>query len=60
MTIFAIERPKNTFVIRTNTKEPARYAVKSRLGCTYDHGRRLPKNGQVIGHIDVEARFFVR
>ena len=53
--ILAIERPKNTIVIRTNKTEPPRYAVRSRVGCIYDHGRRVPKNGPVIGHIDVEV-----
>ena len=57
--ILAIERPKNTIVIRTNKTEPPRYAVRSRVGCIYDHGRRVPKNGPVIGHIDVEAKKFI-
>ncbi|WP_019000512.1 transposase [Succinimonas amylolytica] len=57
--ILSIERPKNTFVIRTNKTEPARYAVRSRTGCKYANGRRLPQNGPVIGHIDTEARIFV-
>ena len=35
--ILAIERPKNTIVIRTNKTEPPNYAVRSRLGCIYDH-----------------------
>ena len=54
--ILSIERPKNSFVIRTNKTEPPRYAVRSRIGCKYVHGRRLPQNGPVIGHIDTEAR----
>lgn len=57
--ILSIERPKNSFVIRTNKTEPPRYAVRSRVGCKYVHGRRLPQNGPVIGHIDTEARIFV-
>ena len=57
--ILAIERPKNTIVIRTNKTEPPRYAVRSRLGCIYDHGRRVPKNGPIIGHIDVEAKKYI-
>ena len=57
--ILSIERPKNSFVIRTNKTEPPRYAVRSRIGCKYVHGRRLPQNGPVIGHIDTEARIFV-
>ena len=57
--ILAIERPKNTIVIRTNKTEPAHYAVRSRLGCIYDHGRRIPKNGPVIGHIDTERKVYV-
>ena len=57
--ILSIERPKNSFVIRTNKTEPARYAVRSRVGCKYVQGRRLPQNGPVIGHIDTEARIFV-
>ena len=57
--ILAIERPKNTIVIRTNKTEPAHYAVRSRLGCIYDHGRRRPKNGPVIGHIDTERKVYV-
>lgn len=56
--ILSIERPKNSFVIRTNKTEPARYAVRSRVGCKYVQGRRLPQNGPVIGHIDTEARIF--
>ena len=57
--ILGIERPKNTIVIRTNKTEPAHYAVRSRLGCIYDHGRRIPKNGPVIGHIDTETKVYI-
>ena len=35
--ILSIERPKNSFVIRTNKTEPPRYAVRSRVGCKYVH-----------------------
>lgn len=44
-----IQRPKNT--ILKATKEPNVYMVIERIGCRYDHGRRLPVNGKVIGHI---------
>lgn len=44
-----IERPKNTVV--QATKDPNVYMVIKRVGCKYDHGRRLPQNGGVIGHI---------
>ena len=48
--ILAVERPKNTVVIAYG-KNKDRYAVRERLGCSYDNGRRLPKNGSIIGHI---------
>ncbi len=44
-----IERPKNT--ILKATKNPNVYMVIERIGCKYDHGRRLPQNGKVIGHV---------
>lgn len=44
-----IERPKNTVLLPT--KHENIYMVLQRIGCTYDKGRRLPKNGKVIGHI---------
>ena len=52
--ILSIERPKNSFVIRTNKTEPPLYAVRSRVGCKYVNGRRLPQNRPVIGHIDTD------
>lgn len=48
--ILAVERPKNTFVICYG-KNKDHYAVRERLGCRYDHGRRVPINGKTIGHI---------
>ncbi len=44
-----IARPKNTVLIPT--KKDNVYMVVERIGCKYDHGRRLPQNGKVIGHI---------
>lgn len=44
-----IARPKNTILLPT--KKENVYMVVERVGCKYDHGRRLPQNGKVIGHI---------
>lgn len=44
-----IPRPKNTVVLPT--KKNNVYMVLNRVGCRYDKGRRIPKNGKVIGHI---------
>jgi len=48
--ILAVERPKNT-VVCVYGKNNDKYSVRCRTGCKYDHGRRLPINGRVIGHI---------
>ncbi len=48
--ILAVERPKNTVVVMYG-KDKNRFAVRERVGCTYDHGRRIPVNGKTIGHI---------
>ena len=48
--ILAVERPKNTVVVCYG-KNKDRYAVKQRIGCKYDKGRRVPVNGPTIGHI---------
>lgn len=44
-----VPRPKNTVVLPT--KHDNIYMVQARVGCTYDKGRRLPKNGKIVGHI---------
>ena len=49
--ILRVERPKNTFVVSYGSKDCPKYAVRKRLGCKYDKGRRLPINGPTIGHI---------
>ena len=38
--ILAVERPKNTVVVCYG-KNKDRYAVKQRIGCKYDKGRRV-------------------
>ena len=48
--VLAVSRPKNTVVIAYG-KEKNRYAVRQRIGCRNDNGRRLPINGPTIGHI---------
>jgi len=48
--IRGVERPKNT-VVMAYGKNKDRYAVKERVGCRYDGGRRLPVTGATIGHI---------
>lgn len=48
--ILAIERPKNTVVVPYGRNKDY-YAVRARVGCKYDGGRRLPINGGTIGHI---------
>ncbi len=48
--ILNVVRPKNTFVICYG-KNKDHYAVRQRLGCKYDNGRRIPVNGPIIGHI---------
>jgi len=48
--IRAVERPKNT-VVMAYGKNRGRYAVKRRVGCRYDKGRRLPAAGPTVGHI---------
>jgi len=48
--ILAVERPKNTVVVMYG-KNKNLFAVRERVGCTYDHGRRVPVNGKTIGHI---------
>ena len=49
--ILAVSRPKNTVVICYG-KNKDRYGVRERTGCSYSEGRRLPKNGKIIGHIE--------
>ena len=48
--ILSVERPKNT-VVTCYGKNKDHYAVRQRVGCKYDEGRHLPKNGPTIGHI---------
>ncbi len=48
--IRAVERPKNT-VVTAYGKNKDLYAVKKRVGCRYDRGRRLPVTGPTVGHI---------
>ena len=48
--ILAVERPKNTIVV-VYGKNKDKYAVRERIGCKYDKGRRVPINGKIIGHI---------
>ncbi len=53
--VLAVERPKNTIVIAYG-KNKDKYAVRERVGCKYDKGRRVPINGKIIGHI-VDFKF---
>ena len=53
--ILNIERPKNTIVYAYG-KNKDKYVVKQRIGCKYDNGRRLPINGNTIGHI-VDSKY---
>ena len=48
--ILDVDRPKNTIVIAYG-KNKDRYAVRERVGCKYDNGRRIPVNGGTVGHI---------
>ena len=48
--IRSVPRPKNTVVVAYGTNKDL-YAVRQRTGCVYQNGRRLPVNGQIIGHI---------
>lgn len=48
--ILKVERPKNTVVI-VYGKNKNLYAVRERVGCKYDNGRRIPQTGKTIGHI---------
>ena len=48
--VLAVPRPKNT-VVEAYGKNKNLYAVRERIGCKYDNGRRLPQNGRTIGHI---------
>jgi hypothetical protein len=48
--ILAVERSKNTVVVMYG-KAKNLFAVRERVGCTYDHGRRIPINGKTVGHI---------
>jgi hypothetical protein len=43
-----VPRPKNTRVLPSST---GRYAVKSRIGCKYVEGRRVPVEGPIVGYI---------
>ena len=45
-----VERPANTVVVAYG-KDKDKYAVRSRSGCRYDNGRRVPIEGPIIGHI---------
>ena len=45
-----VPRPKNTIVIAYG-KNKNLYAVRKRIGCKYVDGRRVPVNGETIGHI---------
>lgn len=50
--IRAVPRPRNTIVVDRGGDGPKRYAVRARAGAKYGpHGKTLPINGQVIGHI---------
>ena len=53
--ILSVERPKNT-VVTCYGKNKDHYAVRQRVGCKYDGGRHLPKNGPTIGHI-IDGRY---
>ena len=48
--ILSVKRPKNT-IVTCYGKNKDHYAVRQRVGCRYDEGRHLPKNGPTIGHI---------
>ena len=48
--ILSVERPVNS-VVYAYGKNKDRYAVKERIGCKYSNGRRIPINGNTIGHI---------
>ena len=48
--ILDVERPVNTVVI-VYGKNKDHYAVRERIGCKYNNGRRVPVNGATIGHI---------
>ena len=48
--VLDVERPVNTVVIAYG-KNKDLYAVRERIGCKYDNGRRVPVNGPTIGHI---------
>lgn len=52
-----IPRPRNTIVVDRGTAGPKRFAVRARAGAKYGpHGKTLPINGRVIGHI-FQGRF---
>ena len=48
--ILEIPRPRNTIVVAYG-KNRTMYAVRERIGCRYENGRRLPITGKTIGHI---------
>lgn len=48
--ILEVNRPKNTIVYAYG-KNKDRFAVKERIGCKYNQGRRIPITGSTIGHI---------
>ena len=50
-----VERPKNTVVVAYG-KNGDKYAVRSRVGCRYEDGRRIPVEGAIVGHI-VDGRY---
>ena len=50
-----VDRPKNTVVVAYG-KNKDLYAVRARTGCKYSGGRRLPQNGEIIGHI-IDGRY---
>ncbi len=45
-----VERPTNTIVIQYG-KNKDKYAVRQRIGCKNVHGRKIPVEGPIIGHI---------
>lgn len=45
-----MERPKNPVVV-AYSKNKDKYAVRSRKGCRYESGRRIPVEGSIVGHI---------
>ena len=50
------ERPQNTIVVAYGKNKDRYAAVRQRIGCKYENGRRKPINGPTIGHI-IDGRF---